>query len=116
MSDGNYERFLRGIAIVKNEYANKIEEGEKWADSELGWMLGGFPSRSKGAAVEKIIENYMRLKGYNIISSPDSEADRVVYGQRLEIKFSSLWEGGFYRFQQIRDQNIFIGVCGCLNG
>lgn len=43
-------------------------------------------------------------KGFDVVRSPDSEADRIIEGYRFEIKFSTLWKAGVYKFQQIRDQ------------
>ena len=51
-------------------------------------------------------------KGLDVTSSPDSEADRIIGGRRVEIKFSTPWSPGwFYKFQQIRDQNYEYVVC-----
>lgn len=46
-----------------------------------------------------------------MVRSGDSEADRIIAGQRVEIKFSTLWESGVYTFQQIRDQNYEHAIC-----
>ncbi len=43
--------------------------------------------------------------------SPDGEADRVVAGHRAEIKMSTRWKVGSYRFQQLRDQNYRFAIC-----
>ena len=72
------------------------------------------PSRSIGAIGEKIVASWLAMHDFNVQRSPDSEADRVVEGKRIEIKFSTLWEAGQYVFQQIRNQNyeiiVFLGV------
>jgi hypothetical protein len=39
-----------------------------------------------------------------VLRSDNSEADRIVNGHRIEVKFSTLWTSGVYKFQQIRDQ------------
>ena len=44
-------------------------------------------------------------------TSPDSQADRIINGERAEVNFSTLWQGGFYRFQQLRDQYYTFAVC-----
>ncbi len=54
-------------------------------------------------------------KGLAVERSRDSEADRVIAGVRVEIKFSTLWrDRGGYTFQQLRDQNyevaVFLGI------
>ena len=50
----------------------------------------------------------------NALSIPPisgTEADRVVGGVRTEIKSSTLWKQGVYKFQQLRDQNYEIAIC-----
>ena len=106
MSSSNHKMLLKSINEVKREYAGSMEKtAEKWKNSELGWMFGGLPSRSRGTVVEKIIANYMEAKGYDVENPSDQEADKIICGRRLEIKSSSLWESNAYRFQQIRNQN-----------
>ncbi len=36
--------------------------------------------------------------------SPNSDADRVIHGYRVEVKFSTMWANDGYKFQQVRDQ------------
>lgn len=53
----------------------------------------------------------MRGQGLDVTRSPNSDADRVIAGKRVEIKFSTLWESGVYELQQLRDQNYEFAVC-----
>lgn len=39
------------------------------------------------------------------VSRLRSRPDRIIEGYRFEIKFSTLWKSGVYKFQQIRDQD-----------
>ena len=58
-----------------------------------------------------MVSGYLALKGFDVTRSPDAGADRVVGGKRAEIKMSTLWQGGFYKFQQLRDQNYDFALC-----
>jgi hypothetical protein len=51
------------------------------------------------------VAGWCAAKGLDVTSSRNPEADRVIAGKRVEIKFSTLWESGVYKFQQIRDQD-----------
>lgn len=51
------------------------------------------------------------MRNFNVARSPDSDADRVIESRRVEIKFSTLWESGFYKFQQLRDQRYHLAIC-----
>jgi hypothetical protein len=81
-----------------------------WAGSPFAWIRTR-PSRQVGTIGEKLVSGWLATKGFDVVRSPDSEADRVVNGRRAEIKLSTLWQGGHYRFQQLRDQNYDFAIC-----
>lgn len=81
-----------------------------WVGSPFAWILQK-PSRQRGKIGEQLIAGWCAAKGLDVISSGDSEADRIIAGYRVEIKFSTLWQNGIYKFQQIRDQNYEYVIC-----
>lgn len=109
MSDKNPEFEL--IATAANFIRPEFEKNSSnWLESPFAWVLG-LPSGSKGKLGKRLVYQWCALKGLSIDGSPDSEADMLVNGHRVEIKFSTLWENGIYKFQQIRDQNYEYAVC-----
>ncbi len=101
---------LAGIATtLKEDY---IQEGavDPWADSPFAWIRT-LKSRRVGKIGEQLVSGWSAAKGFDVTRSPDSDADRVIGGRRMEIKFSTLWESGVYNFQQIRDQNYEFAIC-----
>ncbi len=94
---------------LKSEY---IGDGtaDPWAKSPFAWIRS-LPSRQIGKVGEQLIERWCSTNGLTVRRSGDSEADRVVSGRRVEIKFSSLWKNGGYTFQQIREQNYDFVIC-----
>lgn len=86
---------------LRQEY---LQENVMWIGSPFEWITH-MPSRSRGAIGEKIVSMWLTSYNFNISRSPDSEADRIIEGKRVEIKFSTLWKNGSYTFQQLRDQN-----------
>lgn len=105
-----YKELVQISELLHEEYNN---EHSAWKDSPFGWIKK-HPSRTIGAIGEKIIASWLAMHDFNVSRSPDSEADRIVEDKRVEIKFSTLWENGNYKFQQIRDQHydfiIMLGV------
>jgi len=89
-------------ALLRDEYVK--DEPDPWRDSPFGWIKTR-PSRQVGAIGERLVAAWCAAKDFDVVKSPDSEADRLIEGHRVEIKFSTLWRGGGYKFQQIRDQN-----------
>lgn len=90
--------------------ADYADEGREWIDSPFAWIKTR-PSRQVGVIGEKLVAGYLATKGFDVVRSPDSQADRIINGERAEVKFSTLWKGGFYKFQQFRDQDYKFVVC-----
>ena len=103
-------RFLAGIAgILEPDYTDRAQE-EEWRDSPFAWIRTK-PSRQKGRIGEQLVAGWCAAKGFDVLRSPDAEADRVIQGRRVEIKFSTLWRSGVYTFQQFREQNYEYSIC-----
>lgn len=104
--------FLTVAKSLEGKYTNPKLEA-LWSTSPYNWIRTKSP-RSKGAISETMIEELCKASGLQVLRSKDSQADRIIEGKRVEIKFSLLWEDGNYTFQQIRDQNyeyaIFLGI------
>jgi|SRR3989338_89558 len=87
---------------LKKNYADSSEG--QWHGSPFSWILSK-PSRQKGKIGEELVSTWCASKGLEVGRSPNSDSDRVIEGKKIEIKFSTLWENGQYKFQQIRDQD-----------
>ena len=93
---------------LRSEYEGTHDAS--WRGSPFDWIRTQ-PSRRKGAIGERLISGYLACKGFDVIRSPDAEADRIVAGKRAEIKMSTLWRNGSYKFQQFRNQNYAFAIC-----
>ena len=93
---------------LQAKYAKK--DRNEWEGSPFAWIKTR-PSRQVGTIGEKLVSGFLATKGFDVTRSPDSEADRIVNGTRVEIKFSTLWKSGCFKFQQLRDQNYEFAVC-----
>lgn len=101
-------QLLAGIAgTLRVDYA---DEDLAWEGSPFAWIKAR-PSRQVGTIGEKLIAGYLAAKDFDVVKSPDSEADRIISGRRAEIKFSTLWASGSFKFQQLRDQNYAVAIC-----
>ena len=101
-------KLLAAIATtVQSDYE---DEDTRWLESPFGWLRQR-PSRQRGAILENIVAGYFAEKGFDVVKSPDSEADRIIENVRVEIKSSTLWKNGIYAFQQLRDQNYDVAIC-----
>jgi len=102
-----FELFATAANFIREEFEKNTEA---WVGSPFEWVLT-LPSASKGRLGKRLVYQWCAVKGLSIDSSPDSEADMLINNHRVEIKFSTLWEVGIYKFQQIRDQNYEYSVC-----
>lgn len=103
---------MNPLARISEELAAQyVGSGtDPWEGSPFAWILSR-TSRQKGKIGEELVSAWLRDAGFAVERSPDSEADRVINGKRVEIKLSTLWGNGSYVFQQLRDQNYDILIC-----
>ena len=92
---------------LKNSYVRSVDP---WENSPFKWIKS-LPSRTVGKVGEELITLWLRKKGFRVSRAGDVEADLIVNGRRVEVKFSTLWDAGFYKFQQLRDQDYDYAIC-----
>jgi hypothetical protein len=102
-NDTELEALFYIATALKSTYIGD-ESSDPWANSPFAWIKIR-PSRQVGKIGEQLVREWCRQKEFIVSRSGDSEADLVLNGHRIEIKFSTLWGSGVYTFQQLRDQN-----------
>ena len=99
------------VCIAETLRADYEKDDDRlWEDSPFGWIKTR-PSRQVGKIGEQLVAGWCAAKGLDVTRCPDSEADRIVEGRRVEIKFSMLWKSAAYTFQQFRDQDYEYAIC-----
>lgn len=99
---------LAGIAgTLRSEYS---QADLAWEGSPFAWIKTR-PSRQIGTIGEALVAGFCAARGLDVTRSPDTDADRVIGGLRVEIKFSTLWASGGFKFQQLRNQDYDVAVC-----
>lgn len=106
----NDSEVLLLASIATTMQLDYVDADDIWVGSPFAWIKTR-PSRQIGAIGERIISGWLAAKGFNVLRSPDTEADRIIEKERVEIKFSTLWKNGTYTFQQIRNQNYKFVIC-----
>lgn len=84
---------------------------DPWLGSPFEWIKKTPSSRRRGKIGEQLVAGWSAAKGLDVVASPDTEADRIIHGYRVEVKFSTIWESGIYKFQQVRDQDYDFAFC-----
>lgn len=106
--DADVQTLIGLASALKHDYAGG--QSDPWEGSPFAWIKTR-PSRQVGAIGEQLIAGWCAAKGADIMRSRTSDYDRLINGHRMEIKFSTLWASGVYKFQQIRDQNYDHLIC-----
>jgi len=111
MSNTNNGSDFNLLVAAANFIKKDLETTDSiWKESPLKWIIN-LSSGKKGKLGKRLVYQWCAVKGLAVDKSPDSEADMLINGHRIEVKFSTLWEAGIYKFQQIRDQNYEYMVC-----
>ena len=105
-NNSEFELLATAANYIKEEFSR---HSSAWEGSPFEWVII-LPSSSKGALGKRLVYQWCALKNLAVDRSPDSDADMTVNGHRVEVKFSTLWRSGIYKFQQIRDQNYEYGI------
>jgi len=101
-------QLLASISLsLRDDY---VEQDAEWLDSPFGWIKSR-PSRQVGKVGEQLVGGWFASRGVAVGASHGSDSDRLIHNHNAEIKFSTLWKGGFYKFQQLRDQDYDIVIC-----
>jgi hypothetical protein len=107
MSESDFDLLASAANFIKKDLE---KEYINWKGSPFEWVLR-LPAGTKGKLGKQLVTQWCALKGLAVDKSPDSESDMLINEHRVEVKFSTLWEKGFYKFQQIRDQNYEYSIC-----
>ena len=95
-NDTELETLFYIATSLKSTYIGD-ENSDPWANSPFAWIKTR-PSRQVGKIGEQLVAEWCRQKEFIVSKSGDSEADLVLNGHRIEIKFSTLWRSGVLLF------------------
>lgn len=105
--DKEVRRLAKIADVIRKKY---LHEDNSWKNSPFAWIRTR-PSGQVGKIGEQLIADWCKDKGLKVVECRDSQADLVIAGHRMEVKFSTLWESGFYIFQQLRNQDYEYVIC-----
>jgi hypothetical protein len=106
-TSADFQLLATAASYIRKDFE---EDYKAWVDSPFEWILH-LPAGSKGKLGKQLIYQWCALKGLAVDRCNDPEADMLINGHRVEVKFSTLWKSSVYKFQQIRDQNYEYSVC-----
>jgi len=111
MSDDGFTE----LSAVASGLADMYRPSPAWRGSPFKWVQSLPPGR-RGAVGRQLFQQWARNQGLQAEThtSPDRQIFVVANGAQVQVKLSTLWRNGFYRFQQIRDRDfdfcLFLGL------
>lgn len=102
MVNKSTQRLAELWASVKSQYPES--DYELWQESPFRDLKFEPSSSRKGAMAKRLVEKWCTDQGFDVKAADAIGFDRKIRGYRFQIKFSTEWEQGFYKFQQIRDE------------
>jgi site-specific DNA-methyltransferase (adenine-specific) len=103
----DYEMLVATASYLK---ADLQEKNDLWEGSPFEWLLQ-LPARQKGALGGRLVASWCASKGLSTGRSKAPGENIIVNGNKLSIKFSTLWNNGKYNFQQIRRDGYDYVLC-----
>jgi hypothetical protein len=101
------ERFAHYSAEIQSRLSSSTPN--PWDASPFGWITKE-PSRRRGMIAEQLIAAWVVERGFSVRPAANSGHDLIVEALKVEVKFSSLWASGVFKFQQLRDQDYEVAV------
>ncbi len=94
-----------------NSLREELDKSDEiWANSPFEWVIK-LPPRKKGKLGGKLVASWLASKNLRINTLKDASETILINGHKLAIKFSTLWENGSYKFQQIRNSGYEFILC-----
>ncbi|MFO1294252.1 MAG: hypothetical protein U1F07_14455 [Rubrivivax sp.] len=83
---------------------------DPWAGSPFAGIRTR-PSRQVGKIGAPLVAGWCAARGLDVTRSSDSQAERVIAGRRVEIRFSTRRESGVYECRPLRGQDYEFAAC-----
>jgi hypothetical protein len=86
-------------------------EIQDWEGSPFEWILA-VPPGTRGKVGRQLVAAWAKKSGFPVrMVTEDKQLYLQIGGQLVQVKMSTLWKSGIYRFQQIRDKDYDYCLC-----
>jgi hypothetical protein len=105
------EKDLEFLTLILGGLESKHPGTRAWDDSPFKWVLTQ-PSATKGSIARQLVTAWANLHGlFPLQVSKDNQMYLELDDALIQVKFSTLWDTGYYRFQQIREKDYDYCLC-----
>lgn len=112
-----YEKLTKGLTKKLTEkrkghtLQDEINTKQKLWEHSPFKMVHFLSSSQRGKLAKELVAEWLQDNGLKWESSPIRDLDLIVEGYKCQIRFSTLWEGNHYQFQQIRKTEYDYLIC-----
>ncbi len=103
---------FKELAIKSNYIRAKLQvQNDQWKNSPFEWVQQ-LPARTKSKLGKHLVTTYLSSNGFIVEETNNiSGVGLLINNSIVSIKFSSLWDRGYYKFQQIRSSGYDYLLC-----
>jgi site-specific DNA-methyltransferase (adenine-specific) len=99
------------LVSLSKPIRSEIEDPtDAWETSPFNWVID-LSAAKKGKFGKNLIISWLTSKGLPLEYDKDIRINFVINGNKIAIKFSTLWKNGCYTFQQIRSEGYDLLIC-----
>jgi site-specific DNA-methyltransferase (adenine-specific) len=102
-----FQELAASASYLQENFETKSEQ---WKNSPFEW-LRQLSARQKGSLGRILISSWCESKGLVVEKTKDSSENLEIKGNKIALKFSTLWTSGIYKFQQIREEGYDYVLC-----
>ena len=102
-----FKFLLSSSSYLQRDLENK---NDIWKNSPFEWVLQ-LSAAQKGKLGRHLIKTWFESQGFHFRKSVNKNTFYEVNGHPISTKFSTIWTGGSYKFQQIRDHGYEFLIC-----
>lgn len=111
MGNSASERDLEFLTLILRGLESNYPGTQAWDESPFKWVLAQ-PSATKGSIGRQLVIAWANLHGlFPRQVSLEHQTYLELNDVLIQVKFSTLWDTGYYRFQQIRDKGYNYSLC-----
>lgn len=106
-SERDFEYLTQILGGLESRYLGT----QGWEESPFKW-IPALPAATKGAIGRQLVISWAHTLGlFPQQVTKQSQIYLDLNGTLIQVKFSTLWGSGYYRFQQIRDRDYDYCLC-----
>ena len=110
--ENEFSNDYKQLAVDSSIIRSRLQvQNDQWKSSPFEWVLQ-LPARTKSKLGKHLVMSYLARNGLRISETRNKSGVMILVDSKIvSIKFSTLWDSGNYKFQQIRNSGYDYLLC-----